>query len=1149
MAGCEQDTQADAADRPVAVRPAAMRHMALAIACFFASGFLALALEICWIRKASLVFGTATFALSTVLAVFFAGLATGSYFFGRWSGRIRRPLRMYAAAEIGVGTLALLSPLAFSTGDAIYGRFYPALLDNFVLLSLVRLLLVAAILLPPTILMGATLPLFCRQFVKNETRIARSVGFLYGVNTLGAAIGCATCGFLMIRYIGVDRSIYLCSGINILVGLLVWRLPLAAADSFADDTEPANRNEPAPAPAFQPSGPSETTTQRQAWLVPLLFFLAGFIALGNEVLWTRFLSLLMHNTVYTYTLTLTVVLIGIVLGSMITSRWIDRTRRRALVYGFVQVAIGLTVMVVMMLPADWWGRWRDPQNLSTQLWVVLAVLLIPGVLSGISFPLAIRMVVSDPAQAGRGVGRMAALNTMGGIGGALSVGFIVLPLFGMQVTLWMTTALSVCCGMVAWIYLERSVAAWIRATLVIASGLIWLAIPLFMGTSLPASHLENGGTLVEFREGLSSQVAVVRREATLRLEIDRLWQGENHKTHQIMAAHVPMFLHGSSTSPSRRDSKPPTHGPSNSVLVVGIGPGQTAQRFLMYPTVQELDCVDIERELIPLIKTYFDGDWLTDPRVRIIMEDGRNYVTHTDKQYDIISIEVGQAFRPGVASFYTTEFYQQAKSRLKPGGLVSQFAPLGFFSHQTEEFRTVIRTFLDVFPNSVLWYNDRECLLIGSATDEITLSADSLAMLTNNPQVREDLKYSPWGGPAYWLNQPKMFLAGFLSGPEGLARLAGDAPLYHDDRPYLEYAVNSHFSAAELPVVQLIQSCLEPVSSVLDAPLDRQTLAEIAENRNRNLRDIAAATIAIGIGNLIQSGDPQRAEAIAREGLELNPERIRLYASLGIALLHQQEVDEAVKSFQDGLLRDPDDFSCHLGLGRTYFTLRKLDRAISHLRRAAALRPDYAEPRFNLAQAYRRLKRPDEAVEAYRESLRLDPDHGLAHRELGMLLGSRGESEQAIEHLEQSVRLDPYSAQGHFLLANTLQAADRPEEAVEHYRQSVRLAPDAVPACNSLAWLLATHPNASVRIPAEAIQHAEHVAKLTDNRNASVLDTLAAAYASAGRFADAVQTAEAAIEIALSEKDTRLGDEIRFRLSLYKDEKTYRPPAPSKPPR
>ena len=533
----------------------------LALLCLFLSGALGLVYEIAWIRKASLVFGTAGFALSTVLAVFFGGLALGSWLFGGVAGRSRRPLRLYALLEAGIGVLALASPAAFRAADAGYGWLYPATYEHFALLSAVRFAGVALVLLPPAILMGGTLPLFCAQYVRSEGRIAFSVGLLYGLNTLGAAVGCAACGFLLIPAVGVDATIRAAGVANALIGLVVWLLPLPGPPTPA-------------AAAREERAPAAPGNARPAWLLPALFFATGFVALGNQVLWARYLALLMHNTVYTYTITLTVILVGIVAGSVGGARFYDRLRWRGFLFGAIQVATALVVTAVLLLPVSFWLERADPAAVNAQVGLALGVLLVPALLSGLSFPLAIRMAVNDPGRAGRGVGRMAALNTAGGIAGSLATGFLVLPTLGLEGALFLITGASLAIGFAAWLGLEPGRSPLTAAVLAVASVGLWLAIPAVSNTRLPADYLSRGRPLVAFREGISSQLAVIREGGVTKLEIDRLWQGEDRKTRQVMAAHVPMLL---TARPER-------------VLLVGLGPGQTASRFLDYP-IDRLDCV------------------------------------------------------------------------------------------------------------------------------------------------------------------------------------------------------------------------------------------------------------------------------------------------------------------------------------------------------------------------------------------------------------------------------------------------------------------------------------------------------------------------------------------------------------------------------
>lgn len=773
--------------------------------CFFLSGFSGLIYEICWIRKASLVFGSTTFAASSVLAVFFLGLSIGSYLFGRIAQQTSRPLLLYAVLEVGLGVAALLTPHTFDVVNVLYGIAYRALMGRIGLLFLVRIILVSLILLPPTILMGGTLPLFCRQYVIDKNKISGSVGFLYGINTLGAAFGAVIAGFVLIPQIGLTKSIGVGAALNFLIAVIMGLMPITSQ----------------PVPGAQ-TGKDTLPSNRYSVTVSVLFFLSGFVALGNEILWIRYLSLLIRNNVHTYTLALTVVLAGIVLGAILTSRFIDLSKKREYYFGYFQVLTGLFTLTVMMLPFS-------GNTCGEDLWIYFVLLLPPAVLSGASFPLAIRMVVDNPLLAGIGVGKMSAINTFGGIFGSLFIGFIALPFWGIKISLLLTTGISLGIGFAAWRLLDSSSSATYRNEIIAYALAAWILIPWVMGTRLPADFLGNRKELVDFREGFTSNLAVIRshyheknvEKRLYELKIDRLWQGENRKNHQIMVAHTPMLLH-----PDPR-----------SVLVVGVGVGKTASRFLMY-NINRLDCVDIEPKVFELIRDYFDSKWMNDDRVRLIKEDGRNYITHTNAKYDVISIEVGQLFRPGVSTFYTGEFYRLAKKRLNPGGLLIQFTPIKFLT--SDEFRSILRTFLDKFPQSTLWYNKSELLLIGKKADKFKIDSTRLKLLSSDERINSDMKYSYWGGKEFWLNQLPVFLGGYLSGPRGLALLSEGGMSYSDDRPILEYLMSDKkpCEANLTPIVELLRKHLDPVGRALNNDLSSDTLAVIDKIRKENLNSM-----------------------------------------------------------------------------------------------------------------------------------------------------------------------------------------------------------------------------------------------------------------------------------------------------------------------
>ena len=353
----------------------------IALTCFFISGFTGLVYEICWIRKASLIFGTTIFAISTVVAVFFAGLALGSYLFGKYTVKTSQPLKCYAFLEIGLGITILVNPALFFLFNKLYGLLYPFVFESFIILSLTRLFFITLLLLPPTILIGGTLPLFCKQYVKDSHTILLSVGRLYGLNTLGAVIGTVVCGFILIPRIGVNEAIWLCGILNIIIGILVRQLRLSAfiPAQVIDTVHDNKKHAPAIANAIQ----THSLSTDDSILIATLFFFSGVVALGNEIIWSRYLSLIIHNTVYTYTLTLAVILTGIFSGSILISFFpISTYRRIAFIFSLLHILIGLSVTQVLMLPADFWKDVIDTQNLSTLLWVSTLIFLFPSILAG-----------------------------------------------------------------------------------------------------------------------------------------------------------------------------------------------------------------------------------------------------------------------------------------------------------------------------------------------------------------------------------------------------------------------------------------------------------------------------------------------------------------------------------------------------------------------------------------------------------------------------------------------------------------------------------------------------------------------------------------------------------------------------------------------
>ena len=410
---------------------------------FLCSGVSSLIFEVVWLRQLSVILGNTVFAVSAVLTVFMGGLALGSFLAGRMIDRRNDPLRVYALIEISIGLLGfLLTSLLTQTGP-VYILFHNSMGDNPILQYIARYVFSFFLLIIPTTLMGATLPVLSKFVVENKYSLGLNVGRLYALNTLGAAGGCYLAGFMLIGNLGIRMTVLIASALSVTVGALAWYYQKRLGESGFIIYE---------SPVYE----SESSHKQSNFRILILgvFAISGFVALGYEVLWTRVLISYLGNSVYAFSTMLTTFLIGIALGSLVLSSFVDKRKRLVTCFGLIEVTIGFYVLLSLYMfgwGVDKLAMLRQPypvwQWTGVRFMKAFALMFVPTFFFGATFPVASRIYTINFRRVGQSIGELYTWNTLGAIIGTVVTGFVLMPMLGIEKSLLVLLCMNLCIGM------------------------------------------------------------------------------------------------------------------------------------------------------------------------------------------------------------------------------------------------------------------------------------------------------------------------------------------------------------------------------------------------------------------------------------------------------------------------------------------------------------------------------------------------------------------------------------------------------------------------------------------------------------------------------------------------------------------------------
>ena len=966
---------------------------------FFLSGFSGLIYQVVWVRSFGNVFGNTIYSTSLIVAVFMAGLGGGSYLMGAWADRryAAKPeslLRSYAYVELvialmGLGISALVPHLGeVSARVSSYSQEPAGWFTLSATSYLARAAIAIVLLTPITLLMGGTLTLLIRHLVRSDmSNSGWRIALLYAVNTAGAALGCFLTDLALVPAVGLQWTQMVAVAFNVVAGL--GALYMASRTVRLPPSRDALRRPGKPDTArrkdahgrkvrLQPDhGPQPAPNLQPLILTSVALAMSGFAAMGMEILWFRHFSILLGGFRAVFALLLTVILLGIGVGSLIGGALHRRMPRPA---EWFMAAQGLFVVTALLGLATADARpieaaaAFDPIFMGAigfagaassarpgmaralaELWFNARPILVevgaPALLMGFSFPLANAVIQRTERSVGAHAGALYLANTIGAVCGSLAAGFLLLPSLGIQVSgavLAGVAGLAVIPLYLSGFGTEDSGRGLLRpgvagaSLLVGASALaVWMLLPADYINTRALQRLSGQERLLAVDEGLTEVIAVT----------DAPDQGR-----RLLTNGHPM---SSTARLSQRYMRALAHIPlltiddPQSVLVIGFGVGNTAHAATLHPSIRRVEVADLSRGILAHAGYFADVNQnvLDDPRVAVYVNDGRQHLQmRPASSYDLITLEPPPIAYAGVAALYSREFYQLARSRLKAGGYVSQWLPA--YQVPSRTTLAMIRAFVDVFPQAVLVSGaEAELLLFGVNDSRVEIDpARVAAALSRAPTVEADLRRVDLGSV-------REIVGTFVAAPHTLAEATRVAAAISDNYPMQEYDVRSLLNLGEAVP-----------SSIVD-------LSQVASWCPRCFIDGAPAPIVDGLDtyfallNLAYNASPSelarvrrltRPRVIAGSAYlgTVVPESAEVHNLLGIADASRGALGEAIAQFREALRLEPDFAATHWHLGAALAAVGAHREALEHLRRSVELDPTNTLAQSDLNALTRAAQRP-----------------------------------------------------------------------------------------------------------------------------------------------------------------------------------------------
>jgi spermidine synthase len=973
---------------------------------FFISGACGLIYEVVWSRMMMLIFGRSVLAVGIVLAAFMSGIALGSYVMGKYADRSRNPLRLYALYEIGAGITAFTSSFLLIRITPVYVWVHATFGESPLAFAVVRFFIAFALLLIPTVLMGATLPILSRVVVKQLSRIGKELGSLYAINTVGAVAGSLAAGFYLIGHLGLHGAIDVAVLGNLSVGLLAWLASTRSGLNHAPVPMSSAANPETPIPI------ADAQVIRTYRLALWAFALSGLASFAYEIFWTRALVFLLGNTTYAFTLMLTAFLAGIALGGYGIRFLGDIVKNPLRLFAAIEILIGVFSAVALPLLffivqseaiRSFIIRYSGQLELLalSNFVMALSLMLLPATLIGATLPLMGQIFVSDLQKTGTTVGKIYAVNTLGNVLGALLPGLLIMPFLGIQKGILLMAALNVGLGIVLVLGRWKHAMAVVSAALVVFLAVTLALVRMPISFKFPSEFQKQRDEVLFYREGglVTTKVWVSADTGYKVISVDGINIGGTSDSDykQQILAHLPKLLLKSYSSE----------------LSIGLGSGILVGESARHAELRKIVSVEISRGVVEGARYFSEQNFniLNDPRAAIIVDDVVDFLETTQEQYDIISADEKTAGKYATNSFsYSEEYYALLRRKLTPGGLVIQWMPTDL---PPSQYNLAVRTFLDEFPHAQLWYfppvgrfTMTNTFLVGS-NDPIGIDAAWMR------KTMESDRGSFQGIRKYGLTTAEAVLAHFIGTEETLRRAIPPGPVNTFEEPYYEFYSPSDYA---VPPDERTLVNHEMLMSIRGPDFDRFVSKGLSGPDAARLN---AAFRAEGIfldGQVAQlrGFPPQEVVRFYDQAIHASPWDRNLCNEV-VAYFNREYLRQYFGGDYNGALAIlrraaeiyPESSDVHQDYGWMLWKMNKTDLAVKELEQALAMNAKVVPVRRILASIYASRGQVEQAMVQWKEALALDRNDIPTLVGYGTFLLNQRPADEALDYLRKAYQLDP----------------------------------------------------------------------------------------------------------------------------------------------